>query len=253
MLPTRFLSRRFSSLTALLMASVVVVSRPPHAADSPEKTIAPQAAVAALQPFQKLIGEWRGIGQPQRGSNRGSWQETASAVWNLKSDPAGIRWQSAEGKLWQSWLLAPGDEQHPFQLILQVDDQTERRYAGKLEGARLILETAATPQNEVHRLTFTWLGNDRTLILAEKRGAQQSFYQRVAEVAYQRQGTRLAAKDGNGPECVVTGGLGTIAVTHEGKTYYLCCTGCRDAFNDDPVGILKEWAERQKKKTATSP
>ncbi|MBS0201628.1 MAG: YHS domain-containing protein [Planctomycetes bacterium] len=33
---------------------------------------------------------------------------------------------------------------------------------------------------------------------------------------------------------------------YKGKTYYVCCTGCRDAFNDDPEGIL---AAYEKKKT----
>ena len=34
--------------------------------------------------------------------------------------------------------------------------------------------------------------------------------------------------------CPVTGGLGTMAVSHAGKTYYVCCTGCREAFDKDP-------------------
>jgi YHS domain-containing protein len=44
---------------------------------------------------------------------------------------------------------------------------------------------------------------------------------------------------------VVTGGAGTIPVTHKGKTYYVCCTGCRDAFNDDPEGTIAAY-EKQK-------
>jgi YHS domain-containing protein len=37
-------------------------------------------------------------------------------------------------------------------------------------------------------------------------------------------------------------------VQYKGKTYYVCCTGCRDAFLDDPEGILEEYAERVAKR-----
>ena len=40
-----------------------------------------------------------------------------------------------------------------------------------------------------------------------------------------------------------------MPVMHKGKTYYVCCTGCRDAFNDDPEGILAEY-EKNKTKPA---
>ena len=69
-------------------------------------------------------------------------------------------------------------------------------------------------------------------------------------MAYQRAGTRLEAGTSRGPECIVTGGEGTMTVMHAGKTYYVCCTGCRDAFLADPEGILKEAAERTAKEKA---
>ena len=49
-------------------------------------------------------------------------------------------------------------------------------------------------------------------------------------------------------ECVVTGGLGTIEVTHNGKTYYVCCTGCRDYFNENAEKVLAELAAKNKGK-----
>ncbi len=206
----------------------------------------PSRVIAVLKPYQNLVGEWRGVGQPRRGSNRGAWQETVAALWQIQGRHPGIQWQVTEGKLWKSALLTTGDDVAPFVLRVQVDDTTERVYQGKTEADRLVLESPADAAGDVHRLTVTWLGGDRVVFLAEKRAAAQTFYQRVAEVAYQRQGTRLAAKDGGGPECVVTGGVGTIEVKYEGKTYYVCCTGCRDAFNDDPKGILAEYVERKK-------
>ncbi len=48
--------------------------------------------------------------------------------------------------------------------------------------------------------------------------------------------------------CVVTGGLGKIAVTYKGQTYYVCCSGCKDAFEENPEKILKEFEARKAKK-----
>jgi hypothetical protein len=47
--------------------------------------------------------------------------------------------------------------------------------------------------------------------------------------------------------CIVSGGLGKITVSYKGKTYYVCCSGCRDAFSDQPEKYVKEWEAKQKK------
>jgi hypothetical protein len=39
----------------------------------------------ALQKLNVLIGEWRGIGQPRRQSNKDAWNETAAWVWDLEA------------------------------------------------------------------------------------------------------------------------------------------------------------------------
>ena len=62
----------------------------------------------------------------------------------------------------------------------------------------------------------------------------------------------MAVAGSSGPECVVTGGLGTISVNYKGKTYYVCCTGCRDEFKDNPEKYIKEYEEK-KAKEKTSP
>ncbi|MBI1346209.1 hypothetical protein GC163_07950 [bacterium] len=230
--------RKFVLLLVVILAAPWLIAADPANKESAD-------LVATLKPWQKLIGSWRGIGQPKRGSNKGTWQETAEVAWKLNGPDRGIVLTVADGKLWSAARLALTDQPQEVLLELQLEGDQRRQYRGPLAADRLILESPADDQGEVHRLTLSWLGNDRAIWLFEKRLAQQSFYQRVAEVAYQRQGTKLAAKDGSGPECVVTGGLGTIAVMHAGKTYYVCCTGCRDAFNDDPDAILAEYAARK--------
>jgi YHS domain-containing protein len=202
------------------------------------------ALIEALQEFNAIIGSWRGIGQVKRGSPQGAWQEKAELVWELKPQITGIRVNLDEGKEWKTALLTYDAASKQFTLTAKLPDDTDRQYTGKFEDKRLVLE-GADSNKVVHRLTLTVLDKNRWLVLFEKRPEQQSFFTRVGEVAYQRQGTKLAAIGGTGPICVVTGGAGTIAVTYKGKTYYVCCTGCRDAFNDDPEGILADYEKKK--------
>jgi hypothetical protein len=66
----------------------------------------------------------------------------------------------------------------------------------------------------------------------------------MAEIGLTRAGSKLASGNTGERQCVVTGGLGTIKVSHDGKTYYVCCEGCKQAFDADPEGTLKAYRER---------
>ena len=229
---------------------VLSVSWMAFCAEPEAKPAAKSATIDALREYNGLIGGWRGIGQPKRASPLGAWQEKAAAVWELKAKSTGIRLNIETGKQWKSALLGYDEKTKLFTLEVTLPDDSTREYQGKLDDKRLVLESTADEKTkEIHRLTLTVLNENRMTLLFEKRPEQQSFYTRVAEIGYQREGTRLAATGSSGPVCVVTGGLGTIPVMHKGKTYYVCCTGCRDAFNDDPEEILAEY-EKNKTKPA---
>ena len=209
-----------------------------------------EALQEALADFNPLIGGWRGIGQPVRNSNKGSWSETAEWVWELKKDHAAIRYAVKEGKLLRSGLLTwdpPGEE---FELVATLPDDSERKYRGKLAGNKLTLQTAVDPARATHQIVITQLNEKRTLVLYQTKAKGQPQFNRVAEVGYTREGTKLAEEGVGGPECIVTGGRGTLSIAYKGKTYWVCCTGCRDAFNDDPEGIIAQAAERAAKKKA---
>ena len=232
-------------LTAAIIASagilpVCAIRGEESEPKSPSKTV----TIEALREFNGLIGSWRGIGQVKRGSPQGAWQEKAELVWELKPKSTGIRINVEDGKEWKTALLTFDEAAKQFTLTAKLRDDSTRTYQGKLDDKRLILE-GTDERKDVHRLTLTILNENRMLMLFEKHPEQQSFFTRTGEVGYQRQGTKIAAVGGTGPVCVVTGGAGTIAVMFKGKTYYVCCTGCRDAFNDDHEGTLAAY-EKQK-------
>ena len=61
--------------------------------------------------------------------------------------------------------------------------------------------------------------------------------------AYAMNGTKEGeafAGGGKKPECIVSGGAASIQVSYNGKTYYVCCTGCRDEFLANPEKYVKK-------------
>ena len=155
----------------------------------------------------------------------------------------------------KSALLSFDPAQKTFRLksveLIEGQEETiERDYVGTIIDKKLVLESASADSTEGRRITITRLNEKRTLVLFERKAGSQNFYSRIAEVGYTREGTRLAESDQTGPECVVTGGVGTIKVSYKGETYWVCCTGCRDAFNDDPEGVLADYKKKLDEKKA---
>ncbi|MEX0713759.1 MAG: hypothetical protein WD278_15580 [Pirellulales bacterium] len=209
-----------------------------------------KAALAALQAY---VGDWKGVGQIRRGSNQGAWTERAEWAWRFADDRAAIGFDSPQGKYYVTGRITPGEERDSFQLAATrpSDDEqqaTVDQFQGEVsdEGTFILLavDDSAESPPDVARISIRLVaGGDRLVILYEKAAGGER-YSRLAEVGYTRQGSSFAKGSGQ-PECVVTGGLGTIEVSFEGRGYFVCCTGCRDLFNDDPAGVLADYRERK--------
>jgi hypothetical protein len=211
-------------------------------------TSGPMAAdKAALSPLQAYIGAWKGVGQPKRGSTAGAWSEQSDWAWQFKEDGAAIVFESAEGKYFRAGRLTPGNEAGAFQFVGTLLDGQEEGYSGSLESdGRLVLKADDLKPDRPAQISIRLVAaGDRMLILYEKRQGTTG-YARLAEVGYTRKGSGFG-KGNSGPECVVTGGYGSMSVEYQGQTYYVCCTGCRDLFNDDPEGVLADYRERKAK------
>ena len=206
-------------------------------------------AKSKLQQVQWLIGEWKGVGQPRRGSSRGAWTERSQWAWIFDETP-GFSFESVKSKYYQGGELRAGKGAGEYKLIVKGADSDEPiSFEGALgDDGRLVLGRSRAVDGQPARISIRKAAEgDRLLVLYEKRFGSR--FQRLAEVGYTRQGSGFG-RGTSFVECVVTGGLGTIAVTHQGKTYYVCCTGCRDYFNDDPAGVLEEYRQKKAEEAA---
>jgi hypothetical protein len=210
-----------------------------------------QADQRALKTYAGLVGSWKGTGQPQRSSARGAWRESAEWTWALTPGSAALRMTVDGGKYINSFTLKRADEPGRFLAEAVLADGSHRAFAGK-PGARgaVVLEPVEPVAGGVARLTLTPLHETRFLLLIEGRNGAAGPVGRLAEVGYTRQGVAFAVGDSY-PICVVTGGRGTIRVSHQGKEYWVCCTGCKDLFEEDPAGVIAEAEARKAEPGAT--
>lgn len=242
-----------------------------HAASDHAQHDRTSADKAALAPLQVLVGGWRGVGQIRRGSSQGAWTENSDWSWKFDDGRAVLVFEAPKGKYFRSGRLAPGAKSGTFELTLlpataakdkqaggeatQDDHPAEAhadRFVGRMDKNHQLVALRDDSQQEqrtdaVARISIrTVADGDRLIVLYEKNLSGQDRFARLAEVGYTRKSAAFAQGSGQ-PECVVTGGLGTIEVEHAGKKYYVCCTGCRDLFQDDPEGVLADYRERARR------
>lgn len=208
-----------------------------------------------LEKVQQLVGTWRGVAQPQRGSTRDTWIEEADWVWSFAKEGPALVAKLPKAKFFSQLSLTTGKDAGQYVLTATPAAGGEAfRYTGALDEEERLVLTLEKPQGDLpQRLSFRFVAEgNRLLVLMEKKSPTSDQLMRLAEVGYTRQGSGFG-KNTAQRECVVTGGLGTIEVTHKGQTYYVCCTGCRDYFYEKPDEILAEYVARKAAEKAKRP
>ena len=237
-----------------------VAAEPP---ESPPAAGGQPPASSTLEDWQVLVGRWRGVGQIRRGSTRGAWQESGQWAWrHQEQGPSLLSYQSDDGRhIRQATLRAAPGGQLELTVTGAPGEPSQpaptQRYVGRTIDQRLVLQRVAKDSASAsdadsgglpQRITFrTVARGDRLLVLLERRNQLSGQWQRMAEVG----STRVGSRFGQGTveiECIVTGGKGTIPVVYGGQTYYVCCSGCRDYFQQHPEKVLAQWRSQQAKK-----
>jgi hypothetical protein len=227
---------------------------------SDEKALRPAAlatqaereqAISELKPLAVLIGDWKGVAQPKRGSSVGAWQEKASARWDFHGDHTTLQARFDPGTLIRTLQFTVLDNKAPWQLHLEQPNGELRELtctnkaqpASADQSSSFVFESDDAELQRL-RCTIRRINEIRITILLEERSAQQTSWRRMAEIGMTRAGERLASSNAGERQCIVTGGLGTIRVSFEGKTYYVCCEGCQQVFDADPAGTIAAYRKR---------
>jgi hypothetical protein len=219
--------------------------------------------LAALKPMQILRDEWNAVRQRSVGTQDAG--EKQIWIWDHRTNPRqpALVMTSPDGKYFTQARLTfdpptgqfhlqttdPQDRQRtfvgtfsePVQEVQMGDEKVHRVF--KLQ----LLEQQPQEEKDQWQVVLNQQENNRYLLqLYRKRGGA---FQPFETIAAQRQGTSFALSDTDYGErtCIISGGLGTMAVSFQGKTYWVCCTGCRAAFEEEPARWIAEFEAKQKK------
>ncbi len=204
--------------------------------------------VAGLKPIQIMLGKWQGI------LSKSSTNEVHDWAWDLKTDPEfpALVAKSENGLYFRDLRLTYDPRVDTYLMTTTGEDGTTRKFEGKFlkepedvpsdDGKTVhrefkleLTETAAEGVRERWQYTFNQQHNNRYLVDVKRARGKSAFLLRDT-IGSQREGVSFARPDDDYGDrtCVISGGLGTSTVSFNGKSYYVCCSGCAAAFNDDP-------------------
>jgi hypothetical protein len=231
-------------MTSAVAVALAVLLLPALAADG-----TPKDAKEALQVFNDYIGTWKGSGGPDKLKLSPSdpiWNETIEWGWKFKGKDCWIALDFKGSKRYKSgdlrWL--PDKKQYELTLVDLKDQKLV--FLGQVEEPYFTAERVDPVTKEIQQLKMSVFADGARLTYryAYKAPGKTLFTKDIA-VSATKEGLSLGSAQKKN-ECVVTGGLGTMAVSYKGMTYYVCCSGCRDAFNEDPEKIIAEYLAKKK-------
>jgi YHS domain-containing protein len=203
-------------------------------------------------PFEYLVGRWKGTGVPKEKSAQQfrGWTETHAWAWIFeKGKPVGLSVTIEGGRIFSDGKLIYDSARQKYRL-----EATDVKPAGgriAFEGTlgngpvkELVLDRVG-PSAKSGKVRLRIWPNPNFIRYTMKQERQEPGAVQLSpatEVGLTKEGESLAGGGtaADGPKCIVTGGAATMTLTFQGKTFPICCTGCRDEFNESPEKYLKK-------------
>jgi YHS domain-containing protein len=231
---------RIFALTVLAVGLLGLAGAPVASQEKkadPKPTPEDQAkAKKALQEVQDFIGLWNLEGTQKAGGKPEAWKEKVSWGWKFKDRDAWIAADFGEGKgkYFSGGTLRYDVAKKKYVLALTGTDKTEQTFVGELKNGVLKMERKDAKTGDNYQITLNTLAEGiRFQIKFEKQTAGKGLFNNVFAMNGNKDGESFAG-GGKKPECIVSGGAANISVNVGGKTYYVCCTGCRDELLASP-------------------
>ena len=237
------------SLAIVLGVRLLAVAR----ADEPVGRDIPPAFAS----LEYLVGNWKGQALPRDSAQsfRG-WSESHTWAWIFaKGKPTGLTVAIKGGKVLADGKLTfdPGRKRYRLEGSGAPPRGGPVAFEGALDatGKLLVLDqvasrkgAAANEAGGATRISFRPNSNFiRYTMFVDRKDAGDVQFHRITEVGLTKEGESLAGgSSGNdrASKCIVTGGAATMTLTYQGQTFPICCTGCRDEFNDNPEKYIKK-------------
>jgi YHS domain-containing protein len=211
---------------------------------------------APFAPLEYLVGRWNGNGTPKDNPAKQfrGWNETHTWAWMFaQGRPVGLSLSIAGGKVLTSAKLTYEGPRKLYHLeATQPAPLGKISFEGALDksGKNLVLDHVVASGKSGKapgkmRLSIWPNANFIRYTMAhelQEPGSTQ--FNRLMEVGLTRDGESLAASatssSSEPAKCIVTGGAATTTVSYQGRTFPVCCSGCRDEFNENPEKYLKK-------------
>lgn len=203
-------------------------------------------AKEALQALQEYIGGWKGSGT--KPNDASIWKETAEWSWRFKDKDVWLGITLPEGKHLKSAEVRFDPKKDKYVVKAKDKEGKEQVFEGELKKGKFTIERLDPETKETQRLSFNTAAQGIRYVMAyEVKPENRTLFNKQYQLSFTREGESFGVAAAKKQECVVTGGLGTSAVTYMGVTYWVCCSGCRDAFNDNPKKIVEEFLAKKKR------
>jgi YHS domain-containing protein len=232
--------RRVILAVAALAAAVFVGSLVANEGTSRE---IPEAFV----PFEHMIGGWKGMAIPAANRLKG-WEEIHNWAWKfVKGVPVGMSLELKNDKTLARAQLTYDAATRQYRLEGTDGAGKPVVYVGSLEKKALVLNRVGPTVEGKDRITIRPNANMIRYTMdfdRQEPGAPQ--FKNLTAIGLTKEGESFAAGGSAAelPKCIITGGTANMTVTYQGKTYPICCSGCRDEFNDNPEKYVKKAALR---------
>ncbi len=220
-----------------------------YAADKPDAA----KAKKGLQELGEFVGTWNLTADSKTSGKLVSWKETVNISWKFKGDDAWLAFDIVRDKMPASGELRydPAKKQYTLKLAVKEtkDAATSKDVllTGELKRGKLTLSGKDAATSDVTRLSMNTISDSiRLSMTTELQEKGSGPFETITKAVGNKEGESLAGGGSKKPECIITGGTASIAVSYMGKTYYVCCTGCRDEFNEYPKKYVDAYEKAKK-------
>jgi YHS domain len=237
--------KRFVSIVLMLGLTAFTVQGL-FAADAKDAAKAKEA----LQALQDFIGEWKGSGGPDKPKPSPKdpiWKETLKWGWKFKGDDCWLVVDVKDGKEFKSGEMRYLVDKKKYQFTAVDKAEKKRVYEGELKDGLLTLERVDPDTKDTMQIQMNVAGDGvRFIVRTAHKKEGTTIYLKDTLVAATKEGESLGAKEKKNL-CVVSGGVGTQAISYKGETFYVCCSGCAEAFRENPEKYIAEFKAKKGK------